>query len=52
LGLKSGCEIFDEAGAGVSGHRCGIIDDRVVRKMVQNGASGGAKRAGNTGHER
>src|SRR5580658_10358025 len=52
LGLDSGCEIFDEAGAMVSGHRRGIIDGWVVCEVVSNGASGGAGRAGNASHER
>jgi|HubBroStandDraft_6_1064221.scaffolds.fasta_scaffold6349497_1 hypothetical protein len=52
FGLKSGCEIFDEAGAMVSGHRRGIIVNGMVREMVQNGAPGGARRAGRAGNER
>lgn len=49
LGLNSGCEIFDEAGANVSGNRHRIIDDRVGREMVPSSTPGSAKRAGRDG---
>jgi hypothetical protein len=50
--VKLRCEIFDEAGADVSGRRFGIIVNRMGREVVPNGTSGSDGRTGHSGYER